>query len=245
MAEPRLGGDGVIGTLYEDHFTVEPGHPEKRVTRTRVAAHTLYENPSPYHLKEPTGLVDTTHADFEQLDDRTVKVTGSRFEPGNRYTVKLEGVKALGYRTVSMAGTRDPILIGQIDKYVEDCKSRATFEVGQLDIDPSTFRINVHVYGKNATMGAIEPVQETAAHELGLLVDVIGDTEEISKAVCAKMRYILLHGDFEGRMCISGNMAIPFSPSDMPVGPVYEFSVWHVMECDHPLEAVRMEMEAL
>ena len=28
-------------------------------------------------------------------------------------------------------------------------------------------------------------------------------------------------------------------------GPVYEFSVWHVMECDHPLEAVRMEMEAL
>ena len=74
---------------------------------------------------------------------------------------------------------------------------------------------------------------------------MIGDTEEISKAVCAKMRYILLHGDFEGRMCISGNMAIPFSPSDMPVGPVYEFSVWHVMECDHPLEAVRMEMEAL
>ena len=42
VAEPRLGGDGVIGTLYEDHFTVEPGHPEKRVTRTRVAAHTLY-----------------------------------------------------------------------------------------------------------------------------------------------------------------------------------------------------------
>ncbi|MED5358908.1 MAG: acyclic terpene utilization AtuA family protein, partial [Pseudomonadota bacterium] len=164
VAEPRLGGDGVIGTLYEDHFTVEPGHPEKRVTRTRVAAHTLYENPSPYHLKEPTGLVDTTHADFAQLDDRTVKVTGSRFEPANRYTVKLEGVKALGYRTVSMAGTRDPILIGQIDKYVEDCKARATFEVGQLDIDPSTFRINVHVYGKNATMGAIEPVQETAAH---------------------------------------------------------------------------------
>ena len=94
-------------------------------------------------------------------------------------------------------------------------------------------------------MGAIEPVKETAAHELGILVDVIGDTEEISKAVCAKMRYILLHGDFEGRMCISGNMAIPFSPSDMTVGPVYEFSVWHVMECEHPLEAVRMEMEAL
>jgi hypothetical protein len=245
VAEPRLGGDGVIGTLYDDHFTVEPGHPEKRVTRTRVAAHTLYENPSPYHLKEPTGLVDTTHAAFVQIDDRTVKVTGSRFEPANRYTVKLEGVRSLGYRTVSMAGTRDPILIGQIETYVEHCKERATFEAGQLGIEPSTFQISVHIYGKNATMGAIEPVKDSAAHELGLLVDVIGDTEEISQAVCAKIRYLLLHGDFEGRMCISGNMAIPFSPSDMPVGQVYEFSVWHVMECDHPLEAVRMEMEAL
>ena len=245
VAEPRRGGDSVIGTLFEDYFTVEPGHPEKRVTRTRVAAHTLYENPSPYHLKEPTGLVDTSHADFAQIDERTVKVTGSRFEPANRYTVKLEGVRALGYRTVSMAGTRDPILIDQIDKYIDDCKERATYESSQLGIDTSQFRITVNVYGKNATMGAVEPVKKTTAHELGLLVDVIGDTEEISKAVCAKMRYILLHGDFEGRLCISGNMAIPFSPSDMPVGPVYEFSVWHVMECDHPLEPVRMEMEAL
>jgi hypothetical protein len=245
VAEPRLGGDSVIGTIYDDYFTVEPGHPDKRVTRTRVAAHTLYENPSPYHLKEPTGLVDTSHADFTQLDDRTVKVTGSRFEPANRYTVKLEGVRALGYRTVSMAGTRDPILIGQIDSYIAHCKERAAIEVSQLGFSPEQYQINVHVYGKNATMGPIEPVKETLSHELGLLVDVIGVTEDISKAVCAKIRYLLLHGDFQGRMCISGNMAIPFSPSDMPVGEVYEFNVWHVMECDHPLEAVRMETETL
>ena len=42
-------------------------------------------------------------------------------------------------------------------------------------------------------------------------------------------------------MCISGNLAIPFSPSDLPAGPVYEFNVWHVMECDDPMEPVRME----
>lgn len=242
VAEPRVGADSVVGTLYDDYFTVEPGNPEKRVTRMRVAAHTLYENPSPYHLKEPTGLVDTSNADFTQLDERTVKVTGSRFEPSNRYTMKLEGVRSLGYRTVFMAGTRDPILIGGIDNFIASCRERVKGEVANLGIEESQYTINVHVYGKNATMGTIEPVETTSAHELGILVDVIGDDEDISKAVCAKARFALLHTDFPGRMCIAGNLAIPFSPSDMPVGQVYEFSVWHVMECDNPMEAVRMEM---
>ena len=245
VAEPRGGADSVIGTLFDDHFTVEPGNPEKRVTRMRVAAHTLYENPSPYYLKEPTGLVDTSGANFSQLDERTVKVTGSRFEPANRYTVKLEGVRALGYRTVFMAGTRDPILIGGIDDFIDSCRKHVKVEAANLGISGSQYHLNIHVYGKNATMGLIEPVKMTNSHELGLLVDVIGEDEEISKAVCAKARFGLLHTDFPGRMCIAGNLAIPFSPSDMPVGPVYEFNVWHVMECDHPLEAVRMEMISL
>jgi hypothetical protein len=31
------------------------------------------------------------------------------------------------------------------------------------------WRLNVHVYGKDGTMGALEPVNETKAHELCLL----------------------------------------------------------------------------
>ena len=51
-----------------------------------------------------------------------------------------------------------------------------------------------------------------------------------------------MHTDFPGRMCISGNLAIPFSPSDLPAGRAYEFNIWHIMECDNPMEPVRMEM---
>ena len=45
-----------------------------------------------------------------------------------------------------------------------------------------------------------------------------------------------------GRMCIAGNLAIPFSPSDLPVGPVYRFSVWHTMRLEDPLEVFPIKL---
>lgn len=241
VVEPREGQDCVIGTIYEDHFTVEPGHPDRRCTVTRVSAHTLYENPEPYRLKEPDGTLVTDKCRFEQLDARTVKVSGSRYEPSETYTVKLEGVRPVGYRTVFIAGIRDPILIAGIDDFAVACRARIARDVGTLGIKPEDYTLSIHLYGKNAVMGALEPNADDPIHELGLLLDVLGRTEDISRAVLAKSRYAFLHTDFPGRMCISGNLAIPFSPSDMHVGPVYEFHIWHVMECAFPMEPVRME----
>lgn len=241
VVEPREGQDCVIGTIYDDHFTVEPGHPERRCTVTRVSAHTLYENPEPYRLKEPDGTLVTDQCSFEQLEERIVKVSGSRYEPADQYTVKLEGARPVGFRTVFIAGIRDPILIAGIDDFVKSCRQRIERDVGGLGIEPADFTLSVHLYGKNAVMGELEPEADAPVHELGLLLDVLGRTEDISRAVLAKSRYAFLHTDFPGRMCISGNLAIPFSPSDMHVGAVYEFNIWHVMECDDPMECVRME----
>lgn len=239
---PRFGQDCVIGTLRGDHFLVEPAHPDKRCTRMRVAAHTLYENPSPYHLKEPDGTLDTTGATYEQVDDRTVKVMGSRFLPTDRYTVKLEGVREAGYRTVFIAGVRDPILIDVIDDFIASCHERVALQADDLGIARDAYRLGVRVYGKNATMGEREPVAHTQAHELGILADVTADDADVSMAIMAKARYALLHTDFPGRKCISGNLAIPFSPSDMPVGMTYRFNIWHTMAVDDPLEPFPIEM---
>ncbi|MEC7302350.1 MAG: acyclic terpene utilization AtuA family protein [Pseudomonadota bacterium] len=240
VVEPREGQDCVIGTLYDDYFTIEPGHPERRCTRTRVAAHTLYENPSPYLLKEPNGTLNTQFAAFEQVDPRTVRVSGSRWEPATQYTVKLEGVRSLGYRTVFMAGIRDPILVSTIDEFISACRQRTARDVAALGIVGDDYTLNIQVYGRNAVMGINEPIKESAAHELAVLVDVVALSEDISKAVCAKARYSLLHTDFPGRMCISGNLAIPFSPSDIPAGTVYEFNIWHTMTCSDSMEPVRL-----
>ena len=242
VAVPKTGQDCMIGTLAADHFLVAPADPDSRCTRMSVAAHTLYENPSPYHLEEPDGTVVTVDSVYEQFDDRTVKVAGSRFESANRYTVKLEGVRRAGFRTIFIAGARDPGLIAIIDDFIEFCRDRVRKQVAALEIDADQYQLNIHVYGKSGTMGSREPIQDATPHEIGILAEVLADDEEISKAVMAKARLALLHSDFPGRKCISGNLAIPFSPSDIPVGETYEFNLWHIMEIEDPLEPFPIEM---
>ncbi|MEM7250205.1 MAG: acyclic terpene utilization AtuA family protein [Pseudomonadota bacterium] len=242
VAVPKTGQDCIIGTLELDHFLVAPAHPNSRCTRMSIAAHTLYENPSPYHLEEPEGTVVTVDSTYEQVDDRTVKVTGSRFEKSNRYTVKLEGVRQAGYRTVFVAGARDPGLIAIIDEYVGSCRERVRRQVDALGIKDEDYQLSIRVYGQSGTMASREPVKNAMPHEVGLLAEVVAPDEEISKAVMAKARLALLHSDFPGRKCISGNLAIPFSPSDIPMGPTYEFNIWHIMEIDDPLEPFPIEM---
>ena len=75
------GGDSMFAYLRDDHFLLEPTHPGKRCTPVRVAAHTLYENASPYHLYEPSGMIDTTTSRYEQHDPRTAKISGTAFVP--------------------------------------------------------------------------------------------------------------------------------------------------------------------
>jgi hypothetical protein len=242
VVEPRTGQDCVIGTLEADHFLVEPGHPEKRCTRMRIAAHTLYENPSPYELKEPGGLLDTRACEFTQIDERRVRVAGSRFHPRTPYTVKLEGVRELGFRSVFVAGVRDPDLVLGFSDFVAECRERVANEAVAMGIDPESYTITVRSYGQGAVMGPRDPVAAPVPHELGIVADVIAPDEDASRAVLAKLRYALLHTDFPNRKCISGNLAIPFSPSDMSCGKAYAFNVWHTMALDDPLAPFPMEI---
>jgi hypothetical protein len=83
-------------------------------------------------------------------------------------------------------------------------------------------------------------------HELGFVIEVVArDSQEIASAVLGMARTNMLHTDFPGRLCREGNMAFPFSPSDIEVGPVYRFSVFHVAELDNPTELFPIEYETL
>ena len=68
-------------------------------------------------------------------------------------------------------------------------------------------------------------------------------TQEIANAVVGLTRVTLLHSDFPGRLCKEGNMAFPFSPSDIERGAIYQFSLRHVVEPDDPLEMFPIEYE--
>ncbi|MCK5806658.1 MAG: acyclic terpene utilization AtuA family protein, partial [Lentisphaeria bacterium] len=114
-ATPGGANDSLLITLRRDSFTVRPVAPEKRCLPRTVAAHSLYEQPSPHEFIEPEGTVDLRDATFTAEDKRSVRVSGTRLIPPDVHTVKLEGATRVGYRSITLAGTRDPGVIANLD----------------------------------------------------------------------------------------------------------------------------------
>ncbi len=239
------GHDCLLADVVDDGIVVEPTNPERRCTPMSVANHSLHENASPVIHQEPGGVLDTTRCRFEAVNDHAVRGSGMEWRPDDVYTVKLEGAERAGYRAVMFCGTRDPGLIGQFDSYLASVRENVELKADAFGVPADAYTLTFRVYGKDAVMGRREPVTDTPAHELGILVEVIASDQETANAVLAIARTNVLHVDFPGRLCKEGNMAFPFSPSDIPCGPVYRFSVFHVAELDDPLAPFRIEHEAV
>lgn len=229
-ATPGSASDCIMGYLGEDYFCIEPLNPERKCTPTSVSAHTLYEKTNPYILPGPGGHLDLSECVFTAESDRKVRVTGSKFVPEAVPSVKLEGAKVAGFRTVSICANRDPIFISQIDDILENLRKRTADNLS-ADFE---YNLDFIVYGKNGVMGALEPQKEITSHEIGIVIDVVADTQEHSAAACAIARSTLLHYGYPGRIATAGNLAFPFSPSDMKVGEIYVFSVYALLRTDDP-----------
>ncbi len=242
IAKPRLAPDSVMAYLRDDHFIVEPLDPRLVCPVVRVASHTLYENPHPYHLYEPTGMLDTRECRYEQYDLRCVKVSGSRFVPAEKYTIKLEGAEKVGYRTSAIMGARDPVIVARIDEYLGSARESIAEGAAAIGLSPEDYQLTYIVYGKNATLGPSEPIKKIEAHELGLLIDVVAKTPEMSKTIMAIARMRTLKTSLESGVATYTNFAVPYSPSDVYMGAAYRFSVWHLVEPDSPLEMFPIEM---
>ncbi len=232
---PLAPNDCLMGVIERDHFLIKTLHPERSVTPESVAAHSLYEQPDPYLIHEPEGTVDMRDAQFEQIDPHTVRVSGSRLLPSSgSQTIKMEGSRLVGYRAVTIAGMRDPNVIANIDAVTQRAQAMAFANLQGID----TSRVMVHwrPYGRDAVLGMHDPDRHNVPHEIGLMIEVIADTQELANTVLALLRSSALHCPFEGRTTTAGNLAFPFSPSDLVGGPVYEFSVYHLLEADNPLK---------
>ena len=239
-AEPV--GRSVMGWLRRDHFEIEPLNPAERCTTASVAAHTLYEKTHPFLLAGPGGTLDLSQCKYEQVSDRRVRVSGSKFIPANPYTVKLEGAKTAGYRAIFIAGARDPIFIRQIDEILARVVdvTRDYYK----EIPPETYRIIPHLYGKNGVMGELEPVK-TPAHELCIIVEVAAATQAIATAIRGKIRTSLMHAPYPGRIATAGNLASPFTPLEIPLGQACEFNVYHLMQVDSPTALFPVQYEEI
>jgi hypothetical protein len=241
-AEPGTPKDSIIGHLRDDHFLVETLDDARKCYETSVAAHTLYEKSHPYLLQGPGFELDLSGCVFEQHGDNGVKVSGSRITVAREYTIKLEGASRVAFRTIVIAGARDPILIQNIDAITRDVV--AQMRDYYREIPPSEYEILFRIYGKDAVMGRLEPCGEPG-HEIGILMEVVASTQDLADTICATARSTLLHYPYPGRKATAGNLAFPYSPSDIRCGPVYKFTVYHLVRVEDPCELFETEYRTL
>lgn len=222
-------GRSMIATMRKNSFDLTPLSPSERCTPLSVAAHTLYEKTRPDRLPGPGGVLNLTNAKYEQVTPKTCRIAGAKFEP-TPYQVKLEGVTHLGHRTIFIGGIRDPILITQIDDFLERVRKYSQNLFPELDKSEQC-RLLYHIYGKNGVMGPLEPAH-ASPHEIAVLGEVIAPSSELSHTIANNVRASILHFAYPDQVATTGNFASPLSPHEQDAGAVFKFSLYHLVDLD-------------
>ena len=237
---PRAGG--VLVEIDATGFSVEPLMPESHCTPTSVAAHMLYENVDPFRMREPAARSIRPTRVYEALDDRRVRVTGSRFNSADVYTLKLEGSAIAGYQTLSLCGIRDPHILANIATWRDTLVDFVTDGIGRvLDIAPDRFHLELRCYGWNAVLGDLDP-DDTMPREVGAMLIVTADDQPIATKIAKYANPYLLHMPLPGQTDLP-SFAFMSSPAEIERGAIYEFLLQHSVAVDSPSELIRTTMK--
>ncbi|MCJ1223529.1 hypothetical protein MMC12_000171 [Toensbergia leucococca] len=231
-----------LAVVRHDSFDLAPLNPIALCTVNSVAAHSLYEKTRPDILLGPGGALHLEKATYEQLPDRrTVRVRGAVFKPveEGQYTIKMEGARVGGFRSVFIGGIRDPILIAQIDKFIPAIKA---YVKGNIKHE---YDLNVHIYGKNAIMGPLEPDNSSNPKEICICAEAQASTQEQATNVVSLARIAIVHGPYPHQLATAGNFAMPFAPYDIPLGRLCEFCIYHLMVVEDPTANFPIHVQVL
>lgn len=223
-------------------FTIRPLAEGVRATARTISAHMLYENSDPYLLYEPGGHLDVTAARYEEVEGDAVRVTGADWYATDRYTVKLEGARAAGYQTILLALLRDPHYVAHSTEWCRDIHDRMPDKVrDRMGVAPSDWRLELREIGRDATLGALEPLKAATPHEVGVLGIVTAATQEAAHEIGQLLNPLLLHHPLTPDEPMP-TFAFPFSPAEIDRGPAWEFCLHHVLTLRDPMEAFRLEV---
>jgi hypothetical protein len=247
LACETMGPGVMLVTLREDSFSVRPIGPGLRCTSQSVAAHSLYETANPFLFTEPSGTLDISASTYEQEDAVTVRVAGSRFVAADEYSVKLEGAELLGFETMLIGGVRDPLIVSQLDWWLERIRHYIRASIGSVmgvEVDGVRYRLGFQVYGRNAVMGELEP-DPAPGHEVGIVCTTLAPTQAEATEMARLCRQPLLHAPIpEWKGAITG-FAYLHNPAWVEKGPAYRFCLNHVLlprdgETVHRLRALEL-----
>lgn len=231
-----------LGTMYDDHFDVTSPDPEGKATIKSVSGHALYERRDPFKEENPGGYLDLTNAVHEQLDDRTVRITGGDWVDVP-YTVKLEGAKFVGYRSMAPVGIREPRILEQLDDIIESVKTKTESAPLLADLTPDKdYSLRFRTYGKDAILGDAE-IDPTIGKEVVILVEACSAiSQELCDEIVQYAYGYFNQAHYPGRRTTSGNVESPYSPHFIQMPAEYRFNVWHLMPLDDPCEPFPIEI---
>ena len=197
----------------------------------------LYENSDPFRLAEPGGVLDVTDASYVAIDNRRVRVTGSRWEP-KPYTMKLEGAGGGPFQTIMLVGIEDPDVLADVDGFVARMQRGLCDRIARTMGANTEIDISLRPYGWNAVSGRTPAEGTPPPREIGLMFVATASTQAIATEAARVCNPMFFH--FPAR---EGNelpsYAFPFSPAEIERGQVFEFHLNHVVHTSSPSELAR------
>jgi len=234
------GRDPIIAELDHQGFVLESMNPERRATPTSVAAHSLYEQSDPLMMREPDGSLDLSRAQYIAVDDLRTRVSGGIWTDTTQPTIKLEGALKIGERAVLLCGSADPRFIQEIKALLPNVSNLVDSLV--CEDQPKDYTLRFRVYGIDGVR-MVPPAQEALPGEIFIMGECIAPTAERASEVVRTCKQFLLHFGYPGRLTTAGNVAFPFTPPEVSLGPAFRFNVYHLLQVDDAEALFPMEIE--
>ncbi len=229
-AEPYGGKETVMGEISHADVLVTAMSPLQRCTVASVAGHAMYERSNPFEEFFAGGKLDMTDCVYEQISEKTTRITGSRFIPSPKVRVKLEGAGKVGERFVGICGIRDPYTIANVDRVIEWARTQVRARFGT-----SGYELHYNVYGRDGVMGDLEPLRDQPGHELCIMVQGVAPTakmaEEVTMIGLRQMFYARLP-DVKGT---AGSVSFPLDEV-LHASPAYRWTLNHTVAVNDPME---------
>ena len=226
-----------LATVYSDgSFDIRPLVAESRCTPTSVAAHALYEKSRPDILHGPGGYLDLSTATYTSLSDGiSVRTYGSKFvsskSQGLPYTIKFEGARVIGYRSIFMGSFCDPILIQRLPSLLGRAK---TYVQEKHAHTQERWELEFHVYGYD-----LRKSKRTSTGDVFIVGEARAQTQDLATSVASSARVACIHAPYEGQKATSGNFGMGIGGKmEIEMGACAEFSVYHLVELEDGEEDV-------
>ncbi len=229
-AEPYGGKETVMGEISHNEVMVTAMHPDQRCTIASVAGHAMYERSNPFEEFFAGGRLDMSSCHYEQLNEKTTRITGSRFHPAEQIRVKLEGSGKVGERFIGFCGIRDPYTIANLDRVIAWAREKVQERFGE-----SGYQLHYNVFGRDGVMGELEPQRDQVGHEVGVMVQGVAPTREMAEELTLTGLRQMFYARLPDVKGTAGSVSFPLDEV-VQASPAFRWTLNHTIAVDDALE---------